>query len=188
MVNMQALVTTSPDINLRPIPGPDPVALPTSDWWLWLVPIVLIGFLWYWWTRKQIKTELTAQQRLDLALSESENIELDPKARYQLLHHAFRDYLAEYDPKWKSLTANETLAAWQNIFPDRLDLVNLVHDQWVEAEALLYGPEKITDNEVAAYVLHVGKINTELVAAKNEKSENSSGNEPNRNKIPVSNE
>jgi len=146
------------DLTLRPIPGPDPVELPTHDWWLWLIPIILISFLWYWWFRKTPKRELTGRDRLYLALELAENDNIDTRMRYQQLHHALREYLADMEPAWKSLTADDSLPAWQKRFPDQAELANQWHAQWLVAEAIVFGPDSVTQNQVADYARRISEL------------------------------
>lgn len=162
----------SPDLGLRPIPGPDPVELPPPDWWMWLIPLVLIGFLWYWWFRRPIKRELSSQDRLDLAIVQSGDVSIEPRRRYQLLHQALRQYLASFDPSWKTLAADEYLPAWEKLFPDRPDVAMMMNNHWIDSEAIVFGPGNITANQVTEYALHISKLNSELNSDNNEKELN----------------
>ena len=158
---IQSIPSTS-ELILRPIPGPDPVELPTHDWWLWLIPIILIGFLWYWWSRKAIKRDPTGQDRLYVALELAEDTGIDARTRYQQLHHAVREYLADTDPAWKSSTADDSLPAWQKLFPDQADLTQQWHAQWLASEAIVFGPELVTENQVGDYARRISELDLEL--------------------------
>jgi len=159
--------STAPDLGLRPIPGPDPGELPASDWWMWLIPIVLISFVWYyWWSlRKATKGDPTGQDRLYLALAFAEEADIDPRLRYQKLHHALRDYLACHDPAWKTLTPDDSLPAWQKLLPEQ---AQKWHTQWQAAEAIVFGPEAVTENQVAHYAWLINELDLELTS-ENEK-------------------
>jgi len=157
--------STAPDLGLRPIPGPDPVEMPNHDWWLWLIPVVLIGFLWYWWFRRPVKREPTRYDRLHLALQEAENTNSDARHRFQALHHALREYLADYDPVWKTLTMDSSLPHWQKLLPDQAEKWQT---QWLAAEAIVFGPDVVTENQVADYARHIYELDLEL-SGENEK-------------------
>jgi len=152
------------DLPLRPIPGPDPVELPNHDWWLWLIPIVLIGFLWYWWSRKSIKRDPTGQDRLYLALESAEDTGIDARVRYQQLHHALREYLADTDPAWKTITTDDSLPAWQKLFHDNTELANQWHGQWLASEAIVFGPDTVLENQVADYARLIKGLELQLLA------------------------
>ncbi|HQR07276.1 MAG TPA: hypothetical protein PLN21_10665 [Gemmatales bacterium] len=162
--------TTAPDLGLRPIPGPHPVELPAADWWMWLIPIVLISFVWYyWWSlRKATKGDPTGQDRLYLALAFAEETGIDRRLRYQKLHHAMRDYLACLDPAWITLTADDSLPHWQKLLPDQIDLALKWHTQWQAAEAIVFGPDTVTENQVADYARLINELDLELTG-ENEK-------------------
>ncbi len=173
--------STAPDLTLRPIPGPDPVELTIHDWWLWLIPIILIGFLWYWWSRKAIKRDPTGQDRLYLALEQAEDTGSVTRTRYQQLHHALREYLADTDPAWKSLTADDSLPAWQKLFLYQAELVNQWHAQWLASEAIVFGPAPITENQVADYARLLNELDLEL-SGNHEKELKPTDPEQHRNK------
>ena len=156
------------DLTLRPIPGPEHVELASNNWWLWFIPVVLIGFLWFWWLRRPVTRELTPQERLEQALMDSEDTTVDPRTRYQLLHCAIREYLVSYDPAWVSMTAGESLAAWRRLFPHRTELAEMLNVEWIKAETMIYGPAIITESEVVGYALHIGKLRLELCSNKDE--------------------
>lgn len=158
---IQSTPSTS-ELNLCPIPGPDPIELHAHDWWLWLIPIILIGFLGYWWSRKATRREATGQDRLFLALELAEDAGIDARERYQQLHHALRQYLADTDPAWKALTADDSLPAWQKLFPDQPELVNQWHAQWLASETIVFGPAPIAENQVADYARLLNELDLEL--------------------------
>lgn len=161
----------SQDLGLRPIPGPDPVELSAHDWWLWLIPILLVSFVWYyWWSlRKATKGDPTGQDRLYLALTFAEEEDgIDPRLRYQKLHDALRGYLVCLDPAWKSLTADDSLPYWQKLFPEHQELATQWHTQWRCTEAILFGPDAVTENQLADYARLVNELDLEL-SGENEK-------------------
>ncbi len=170
--------TTAPDLGLRPIPGPDPVELPTYNWWMWLIPLVLIGFLWYWWFRRPVKRKPTGHDRLILALEEAENTGTDARLRYQNLHHALREYLAEFDPGWKTITADDSLPHWQKLLPEQ---AQKWHAHWLTAEAILFGPVATTENQVADYVSLINELDL-VLTSENEKELKHNNLDQDRNK------
>jgi hypothetical protein len=159
---MIQFTSTAPDLGLRPIPGPDPVEMPTYDWWLWLIPLVLIGFLCYWWSRKAIKRESTSQDGLYLALEQADDTDIDTRVRYQQLHHALREYLADTDPAWKTLTADDSLPAWQKLFPNNAELAKQWHIQWLVSEAIFFSPDPIMENQVTDYTRLINELEMKL--------------------------
>ena len=78
--------------------------------------------------------------------------------RYQQLHRALREYLADMEPAWKSLTADDSLPAWQKLFPDQVELANQWHAQWLAAEAIVFGPDSVTENQVADYARRISEL------------------------------
>jgi hypothetical protein len=170
--------SVAPDLGLRPIPGPDPVDLPTSDWWMYLIPLVLIGFLWYWWFRRPVKRQLTGHDRLLHALEEAGNTSTDARQRYQTLHQALRECLAEFDPGWKTLTADDSLPRWQKLFPEQ---AQKWHTHWIAAEAIIFGPDTVEENQVADYARLINELDLEL-SSENEKELKSTDLGQNRNK------
>jgi hypothetical protein len=174
----------SQDLGLRPIPGPDPVDLPTHDWWLWLIPLILIGFLWYWWFRRPVERRPTRHERLHLALEKAENTNIDARQRYHTLHHALREYLADYDPAWRTFTADDSLPHWQKLLPDQ---AQKWHIQWLAAEAIVFGPDAVTENQVADYARLINELDGELTG-ENEKELKTTDLDQNRNKSRRSSE
>lgn len=175
------------DSSLRPIPGPDPVVLPSYDWLLWLIPVILIGFLWYWWSRKPGKRQPDELDRLYQSLEHAADLEVESKTRFQQLHQALRDYLTYLDPAWKSITASEAKPLWQQLLPDDNELANQAHELWVVAETVVFSPGSISENQVAGYSLLIQKLDAEL----NYKAEKTRKNEkrvPDRNKTGVESE
>lgn len=154
--------STASDLGLRPIPGPAPVELPTNDWWLWLVPLVLIGFMWYWWFRRPVIRKPTSKDHLNHAIEQAGDISIDARVRYQELHQSLRRYLTDIDPRWKSITTDDSLPHWQKMFPDQAELANQWHAQWQAAEATIFGPDTVTENQVADYARIINELDLEL--------------------------
>jgi hypothetical protein len=118
---MQEPVSTR--LDLRPIPPPTPVTLPENTWWLWFIPIVLIGFLYYWWFRRVPMRQPTPEDLLIEAMNDSEQtvFTLDEGLRNYLAWRSNPLWLstpyAEADPLWAELfTGSEQAGAWQQRF------------------------------------------------------------------------
>lgn len=160
----------STTIDLRPIPGPDPVVLSINTWWLWGIPIVLIASLWIWWKRPQRITQPTGQDLLYLALEMAEDKGIEPRLRFEELHHALRAYLAYIDDNvsWQSMTAGEALPFWQKLFSKSVKEASAWNTRWQEAEKVVFGPEAVTENQVTHYARHINELELAL-AEKNEK-------------------
>lgn len=159
----------SQDLDLRPIPGPEAVELAKLGWWVWLVPIVLMGFLCYWWLlRKTKKTAHTGQDRLYLALASAEEPGVDPRLRYQELHHALREYLTCLDPAWKTLTVDDSFPHWKKLFPEQVELAEQWHAQWLAAEAIVFGPVAVSEDQVTDYARRINELDLEF-SERNEK-------------------
>lgn len=110
-MNQEPVSTT---LDLRPIPPPEPVPLPSGQWWLWLVPAVLIAFLWYWWTRKTVTRLFTPRELLLEALEEARQLP-GPEATFTM-DRRFREFLAErHSALWLSTPYAEAKPLWEGL-------------------------------------------------------------------------
>ena len=159
---MQAKSTIASDLNLHPIPGPDPVDLTIHPWWLWLVPAVLLTFLWFWWSRKKTPHQLNRHERLEAAIWDSQNTLVPPRERFEHLHQALRDFLSSFDPRWKVLSAAESLPACKRLFPEHHEFASMLYEKWIAAENILFSPVEVAEKDVADYALYLGMLHAEL--------------------------
>lgn len=121
-MNQEPVSTT---LDLRPIPPPEPVPLPNGQWWLWLLPAVLIAFLWYWWTRQTAPRSFTSRELLLQALEEARQSP-DPEAIFTL-DRRFREFLAErHGALWLSTPYAEAKPLWDGL------LVHGQSDGWYQ--------------------------------------------------------
>lgn len=110
-MNQEPVSTT---LDLRPIPPPEPVPLPNGQWWLWLVPAVLIAFLWYWWTRRPVTRPFTPREMLLEAIDEARDGN-DPEASFTI-DRRFREFLAErHGVLWLSTPYAEAKSLWEEV-------------------------------------------------------------------------
>jgi hypothetical protein len=126
-MNQEPVSTT---LDLRPIPPPEPVPLPNGQWWLWLVPAVLIAFLWYWWTRRPVARPFTPREMLLEAIDEAREGN-DPEATFTI-DRRFREFLAERQGVlWLSTPYAEAKSLWEELLPQGQS------DAWYERFSML---------------------------------------------------
>lgn len=111
----QSPVSTT--LDLRPIPPPEPVPMPSSHWWIWLMPAVLVSFLIYWWSRKPVVRQPSPRDLLEDAIESSG--QGTNRNDVTILDLRFREFLAwRQTPAWLSTPFAEAAPLWQELLPD----------------------------------------------------------------------
>lgn len=155
---------SSSELTLRPIPGPEPVPLPDNTIWFWLIPVVLIGFLWFWWSRKVRRVPVDPQDQLYLAMTYAAEQGVPTQARLAELNQALRQYLASKgDSAWLTATGNDTEPLWNTLLADNPPLATTWFARWLAGEEYQFGRTTLSEEQLSSYIQAVEELDDYLM-------------------------